>query len=61
MPVCMFPKLREGMSADLKDRMQGKSCFNLKVADEALFKELEDLTSNGFVLSKQLDVEAAIK
>jgi hypothetical protein len=56
-----LPKLREGMSADLKDRMQGKSCFNFKVADEALFKELEDLTSKGFVLSKQLDVEAAIK
>ena len=61
MPVYMFPKLREGMSTELKGRMQGKSCFNFKVADEALFKELEQLTSNGFALSKQLDADAAIE
>src|SRR6186713_2901502 len=39
MPVDLFPKLREGMSAELMARMQGKSCFNFKVPDEALFKE----------------------
>jgi hypothetical protein len=28
--------------------MQGKSCFNFKVADKTLFAELDDLTSRGF-------------
>src|SRR5215831_7280299 len=43
MPVYMFPVLREGMSKKLRSRMQGKACFNFKVADETLFKELEKL------------------
>lgn len=37
-------KAREIMSQELRARMQGKTCFNFKVADEALFKELEGLT-----------------
>jgi hypothetical protein len=53
MPVYMFPKLREGMSDQLKARMQGKACFNFKTADEALFKELEELTARGLAMSKQ--------
>lgn len=52
MPVCMFPKLRESMSAKLRARMQGKSCFNFKVADETLFNELEQLTTKGFALGR---------
>ena len=61
MPVYMFPKLRDGMSARLKARMQGKSCFHFKVADEALFQELKHLTRNGFVLAKELDAASAIE
>lgn len=38
------PKLLEGYSRKLRARMQGKSCFNFKSADEALFQELEELT-----------------
>lgn len=38
------PKLREGMSKELKKRMQGKTCFNFKLGDEMLFEELEELT-----------------
>lgn len=38
------PKAGEGMSPALRARMQGKTCFNFKVADEALFQELEGLT-----------------
>jgi hypothetical protein len=38
-------KLLLGMSKELKARMQGKTCFNFKSADEALFKELEELTA----------------
>jgi hypothetical protein len=48
MPVYMFPNLVKHMSPKLKARMQGKSCFNFKVADEALFLELEQITTNGF-------------
>jgi hypothetical protein len=43
----MFPKLLDSRSDKLKARMQGKSCFNFKVVDEALFKELEALTAEG--------------
>src|SRR4029453_1639233 len=38
-------RLRDGMSKELKTHMQGKTCFNLKSHDEALFKELEELTA----------------
>jgi hypothetical protein len=38
-------KLRDSMSKGLKARMQGKTCFNFKSKDEALFKELEQLTA----------------
>ena len=43
--------VRDGMSKGLKARMQGKTCFNFKTEDEALFKELEQVTDlgvNGF-------------
>jgi hypothetical protein len=53
MPVYMFPKLRETMSAKLRARMQGKSCFNFKVPDEALFHELEHLTAKGLSLARE--------
>lgn len=47
MPVCGCPRLRDGMSKELKKRMQGKSCFNFKPIDERLFEELDRLTSDG--------------
>jgi hypothetical protein len=53
MPVYMFPKLRERLSEELRARMQGKSCFNFKVPDETLFKELERLTTEGFAMCRQ--------
>jgi hypothetical protein len=40
-------KLRDGMSKELRARMQGKTCFNFKSNDEALFQELEYLTVQG--------------
>jgi len=52
MPVYMFPSLRDSMSDSLKSRMQGKSCFNFKVADESLFRELEQVTTLGFSVAK---------
>jgi hypothetical protein len=53
MPVYMFPELLQGVSSDLKKRMQGKSCFNFAAADEQLFRELAQLTKRGFEKFKQ--------
>ena len=47
MPVYLYPDLLDGVSAELK-KMQGKSCFNFKAADDTLFKELEALTKVSF-------------
>lgn len=38
-------KLLEGLSKELKARMQGKTCFNFKKPDEKLFQELDLLTA----------------
>jgi hypothetical protein len=53
MPVYMFPQLRERMSEKLRARMQGKACFNFKVPDEALFTELEEITTEGLALCRK--------
>ena len=47
MPVYVFPDLLNGISPDLERRMQGKSCFNFKQANSALFDELAGLTARG--------------
>jgi hypothetical protein len=38
-------KLLEGLSKELKARMQGKTCFNFKKPDEIIFQELDLLTA----------------
>ena len=38
-------RMLDGMSKELKTRMQGKTCFNFKTVDEQLFKELDQLTA----------------
>jgi len=48
MPVYVFPELLEQISPELKRRMQGKSCFNFKAVDQALFDELATLTDAGY-------------
>lgn len=50
MPIYVHPDLVDGMSPELRKRMQGKSCFNFTFAeiDPALISELERLTSAGF-------------
>lgn len=47
MPVYTAPALLQGMSPELKKRMQGKSCFNFGAVDKALFKELGALAKAG--------------
>jgi hypothetical protein len=56
MPVYFAPELQKSMSAALKARMQGKSCFNFKVVDEQLFEELGRLTAKGFNMSKKANI-----
>jgi hypothetical protein len=48
MPVYGCPTLLESISPELKARMQGKACFNFKTPDEALFRELAELTERGY-------------
>jgi hypothetical protein len=50
MPVYTHPALEARISPALKKRMQGKSCFNFKAPDAALFDELEALTREGAAL-----------
>ncbi|WP_438027539.1 hypothetical protein [Sorangium sp. So ce233] len=48
MPVYAHPELLGDVSPELKRRMQGKSCFNFKTSEPALFAELETLTGRCF-------------
>ena len=47
MPVYMYPELLQDISPELKKHMQGKSCFNFKKVEPALFDELAELTRRG--------------
>jgi hypothetical protein len=47
-PIYMFPDLLTGMSPGLKMRMQGKTCWNFKKAEVALFAELAEIVSASF-------------
>jgi hypothetical protein len=45
MPLYMNPPLQTAIPANLKERMQGKTCFNFKKEPEPeLLKELDQLT-----------------
>ena len=48
MPLYLNPELMESLSPELKERMQGKSCFNFTSVDKLLFKELKVLADAGF-------------
>lgn len=48
MPVYLNPELLDGISDELRKRIQGKSCFNFKDVDETLFTELADLAEAGY-------------
>ena len=54
MAVYGHPALLDGVSDDLKKRMQGKSCFNFRSITPAQLKELKALTMRCFeVYQKQ--------
>ncbi|MDN3575253.1 hypothetical protein QWZ03_00500 [Chitinimonas viridis] len=48
MPVYVFPELLDTLSADLRKRMQGKSCFNFKQLESNLLEELAGLVGRGY-------------
>lgn len=48
MPIYSDSGLLEGLSPELKKRMQGKACFNFKKLDQELFEELKQLTVQGY-------------
>ncbi len=48
--VLLEPGQLDGISPDLRRRMQGKSCFNFTRVDDALFSELDGLTARGHEL-----------
>jgi hypothetical protein len=45
--VYLEPGQLDGVSPELRRRMQGKSCFNFTRIDDALFDELDALTERG--------------
>jgi hypothetical protein len=47
MPVYVNRALLDGISPELRKRMQGKSCFNFTKVDPAVFEELAILTQAG--------------
>ena len=47
MPVYAHPELLDGVSPELRKRMQGKSCFNFRTLDQALLAELGALIDRG--------------
>ena len=55
-PLYFFPELLDGISPELKKRLTGKSCFNFKKPDGAVFADLENLTKAGFEMFKQKEM-----
>jgi len=53
MPLYWDETLAKKLSADLKKKMQGKSCFNFTAPDQKLFRELTKVTAAGFALYKR--------
>lgn len=47
-PIYVFPELLDGISPELKKRMQGMTCWNFKKAEEPLFEELGKVVEASF-------------
>lgn len=47
-PVYIHPDLLKGVSGELRKRMQGKSCFNFKKAEQVPVAELEQLVRRAY-------------
>ena len=49
----MYLDLLKDIPSELKKRMQRNSCFNFKVIDKELFKQLNDLTGKAYKAFKK--------
>ncbi len=58
MPLYVLPALNQAVSPALEKRRQGKTCFNFKKADPALFEEIRALTV--LAAAMEPDLKAAI-
>jgi len=54
MPLYSLPTLHDAVSPDLEKRKQGKTCFNFKKADPALFEDLRLLTEKAARMEPEL-------
>ncbi len=50
LPVYVYPVLLDDISPELRQRMQGKACFNFKKPEPKLVAELENLTRRSYKL-----------
>ena len=55
-PLYYFPELLNDISPELKKRLTGKSCFNFKKPDDAVFADLENLAKASFETFKQKEM-----
>jgi hypothetical protein len=53
MPVYAHPELLNQISDELRQRMQGKSCFNFTKLDAPLLAELKELIARGYAAYQQ--------
>ena len=54
MPLYALPTLHDAVSPSLEKRKQGKTCFNFKKADPALFEDLRLLTEKAARMEPEL-------
>jgi hypothetical protein len=52
-PIYTHPQAFTEIPAEIRKCLKGKSCFNIKKADEKLFKQVEKMAKQGFKLYKQ--------
>lgn len=58
MPLYTLPALQGAVPEGLEKRRQGKTCFNVKTADAAVFADLRELTE--LAARMEPDLQAAI-
>lgn len=58
MPLYALPALNDAVPSSLEKRRQGKTCFNFKKADPALFDDIRVLTEKAATMEP--DLKAAI-
>ncbi len=54
MPLYSLPDLNAAVPPSLEKRRQGKTCFNFKKADPALFDEIRELTKTAAKMEPEL-------